>query len=639
MDLSRYLDIFISDSHEHLASAADLVPRLAEPTTTAATVRELFRHAHSIKGMSATMGYRHLTDVAHAAEELLSAFRSHRLRPDGTHVRLLLEAVACMERMVDGLQEGGHPEDELADAITERLRSSAAAHADDGGADPGVGDPGVGDPGVEPVGGLEPTKVDSGAGGWRLDLGLTVDGSLPLQSVSAVLARLGELGTVRHTAASTDYRSIDDRHAKLIVLLESTRERGELEAALSACPQVTSFALSPEPASMPGIATPAQGSGWVRVRARVIDDVIEYTRELLLEQNRLAALAESQIDDTTRSQLHKGRLLLRDLHARVIQLRLVPFETVAYRISRTVRELSAELDKPVRFDITGGEVQLDRVLLEALIDPLTHLIRNALDHGIESPEARKNAGKDPVGSIHVEVTQSGDRTVIVVADDGRGLDGPSLLESAVSRGFVSREQARELGEQDARMLITLPGFSTVDLPSAVSGRGVGMDVVRTQVEAFGGKIALQGEYGCGTSVELSLPSSRAIVNGLLVRCSGELYAVPVDAVECCLRVGPDDLRIEDGVTWVNDGDRRVPASRIDSGCETTGASPPASWALVARGRDGSVALLVDEVLGRRGLVVEPLDSALHASRVFGGAAVLRDGSVALLIDPRALNLE
>ncbi|MDX1390285.1 MAG: ATP-binding protein, partial [Acidobacteriota bacterium] len=343
-------------------------------------------------------------------------------------------------------------------------------------------------------------------------------------------------------------------------------------------------------------------------------------------------------DDATRSQLHKGRLLLRDLHARVIQLRLVPFETIAHRVSRTVRDLSVELGKPARLEIVGAEVQLDRALLESLIDPLTHLIRNALDHGIESAADRRLAGKNPEATIRLEVTQSGDRTAIAVTDDGRGLDGQTLLASAVRRGFLTPEQANEYAEEEAWMLITLPGFSTVERPSALSGRGVGMDVVRTQIEAQGGKLMLHSERGGWTRVEMSLPSSRAIVNGLLVRCAGELYAVPVEAIECALRVGAGDLCEENGVTWVGAADRRVLATHLDSRAATRPVADSAIWALVARGRGGPVALLVDEVLGRRGLVIEPLDPALGTSGIYSGAAVLRDGAVALLINPRAIRL-
>jgi len=628
MDLSRYLDIFITDSHDHLESAADLVPRLEEPGTTAETVRELFRHAHSIKGMSATMGYRHLTDVAHAAEELLSAFRAERLRPEASHVRLLLDAVACMERMVDSLEAGRQAEDELADAIAARLRTSATVEGE-GAA-----------PHAEPVGARVPDLAPRGApeievhgGAWRLDLRLAPGGSVAPSSVASLLQRLGELGELRYTTASADYRGTDDHEAKLIVLFESENDRTALHSALENAPEIASFSLTREPTVDRAPERSTQGSPWMRVRADLVDSVIESTMELMLEHDALEAEASTRLDDAGRARLHRSRLLLRDLHARTLELRLVPFETVAYRLSRTVRELSGSLGKPARFEMTGRDARLDRALLEALVDPLTHIIRNSLDHGLEPVAERKETGKDPSGTIRVAVEQRGDRTVIALSDDGRGLDAEGLVRSAVDRGFVSEEEADRLGEAGSMMLITLPGFSTVDRPGPVSGRGVGMDVVRTEIESLGGTLQLHSERGRGTRIELSVPSTRAVVQTLLVSSAGELYAVPVEAVAASARVDPASLVVTEGGMWMIDGDPRIPARALDG--TTPGPGGP-SWSLVFEGESGPVALLVDDVLGRRELLVEPLDAALQRLGAFTGAAVLRDGTVVLLLDAAAI---
>jgi two-component system chemotaxis sensor kinase CheA len=624
MDLSRYLDIFITDSHEHLASAADLVPRLEAPGSTTETVRELFRHAHSIKGMSATMGYQHLTDVAHAAEELLTAFRADRLRPEASHVRLLLEAVACMERMVDSLEAGNPPEDELADAVAARLRS--CANVDEAPAAPRAAHV----PTSAHDGDHEP-EVRGGA--WRLDLRLARGGSVASTNVASLLKRLGDLGVVRYTTASADYHATHDHEAKLIVLFETERNRSALQEALENAPEIASFSLTREPTVAPAPERSTHGSPWMRVRADLVDSVIESTMELMLEQDALAAVASNLLDDAGRARLQRARLLLRDLHTRTLELRLVPFETIAYRLSRTVRELAASLGKPARFEMTGRDVRLDRSLLEALVDPLTHLIRNSLDHGLEPPAERKESGKEASGTIRVAVEQRGDRTVITVSDDGRGLDAASLVRSAVDRGFVSEEEADRLGESGSLMLITLPGFSTVDRPGPVSGRGVGMDVVRTEIESLGGTLQLRSESGCGTRVELSVPSTRVVVQTLLLQSAGELYAVPVEAVSASARVDPANLVVTEAGVWMIDGDRRIPARALDGTPPRPGGP---SWSLVFEGEGGPVALLVDDVPGRRELLVEPLDAALQRLGAFNGAAVLRDGTVVLVLDPAAI---
>jgi two-component system chemotaxis sensor kinase CheA len=626
MDLSRYLDIFITDSHEHLASAADLVPRLEDPGSTAETVRELFRHAHSIKGMSATMGYAQLTDVAHAAEELLAAFRADRLRPDDAHVRLLLEAIACMERMIDSLEAGNRPEDDRASAIAARLRTSADA------------DPATPRGASEARHESEPAREghpepEVRGGAWRLDLRLAPGGAVAPANVASLLNRLGELGAVRYTTASADYHGTDDPVAKLIVLFETEHDRSALQEALESAPEIARFSLAREPTVAPAPERSTQSSPWTRVRADLVDHVIESTMELMLEHDALAAETSSLLDDAGHARLQRARVLLRDLHARTLELRLVPFETIAYRLSRTVRELGSSLGKPARFEMTGRDVRLDRSLLEALLDPLTHLIRNSLDHGLESPVARREAGKEASGTIRVAVEQRGDRTVIAVSDDGRGLDAAALVRSAVDRGFISEDDAERLGEIESLMLITLPGFSTVDRPGPVSGRGVGMDVARTEIESLGGTLQLASEPGRGTRVELSVPSTRAVVQTLLVRSAGELYAVPVEAVSASGRVDPDSLVTAETGLCMIDGPQRIPARALDGGAPRPGVP---SWSLVVEGEGGPVALLVDDVVGRRELLVEPLDAALQRLGAFNGAAVLRDGTVVLVLDPSGI---
>jgi two-component system chemotaxis sensor kinase CheA len=622
LDLSRYRGLFFDEAFAHVGAALDLTPRLADPDSDQ-VVREVFRHAHSLKGLAATMGFRSMNALAHAAEDLLAAIRSGEAPPGTQATGPLLDAFASIERMLEAAHRGEAPEDAGADALLPRLRSAAAE----------------GEPASEPSGPTErhrPPDDDSAREDreklWRVDLAVRNQGVVSLEGVSRLFRTLSSMGTLRHTSLPTATPDGGETVGRVRVLLSTSRDAQAIETLLGGLPEVRAFTVRPEPALSPSPTEASTDPTWIRVRADLLDRALEDALELVLEVQRLSAVSSPGEGGP---RFERGRLLLRDLYAKLLELRLVPFASIAHRITRAVHDLKRELGKQARLEIEGRDVRLDRSILEAVVDPLHHLARNALDHGIESPAERRELGKPAEGRLRIRLRRRRDRIDIIVEDDGRGIDPDQLRSAAVRQGLLSDRDAACLHEDEARMLATLPGLSTRLEADSVSGRGVGMDTARAQVEALGGKLRVASDPGRGTRIELSLPVSKAIVPALLFRSCGELYAVALERVERTVEL---DRNSADRIgRELPDPRCDVPLTRIENVLDGIRTDPSGGAAVVVSTVRGAWGIVADELVGRRELFVRPLDAALRRLPGFEGSALLDDGSVVLVIDPDGLD--
>jgi two-component system chemotaxis sensor kinase CheA len=627
VDLSKFLDLFVAESREHLAAADALVRALGEGSGEAGALQELFRHVHSLKGMAASMGYPSLASLAHAAEDLMDAVRSGERHATPFLSVVLLDALSCMEEMVDAAEAKAPVEHPRAEPLEASLRAAIR------GDEPTAPSPARGAAGV-PASGSAP--VEAALPAWRVDLKLVQDPSLPAVGAAAVLGRLAKIGRIQRSDPPMAALRTGRFDGKLSAVLSTSLSPTALAREVARIDEVESFQLLPATFEAPAPAGPKAPASWVRVRADLLDALVEETLELMLEQGRLSASVDSGRLDEARPRTARCQLHVRKLYGDLMELRLVPFETVAHRLLRGVGDLSRSLGKQARFEITGREVRIDRSLLDGLVDPLLHLIRNALDHGIEPPAERASAGKPPEGSVCLHLTRERDRVRIVVEDDGRGLVPQALRKAAVARGLLSAAEVERLTDSEALLLTTLPGFSTAKSVGAVSGRGVGMDVVRTAVESFGGRLVLDSSPGRGTRVVLSLPMAAAVIHALMVRSAGQVYAVPVSSLERTARVDEESIVRRDGKSTLPTPEGVLELFYLDErlglGQERPKATAPRS-ALVYPAGGRTVGLVVDEVLGRREILVKPLLPPLDVLRAYEGAALLQDGSVALVLDP------
>jgi two-component system chemotaxis sensor kinase CheA len=413
----------------------------------------------------------------------------------------------------------------------------------------------------------------------------------------------------------------------------------ELEAAPAATPEPPA---APEPAAAAGpepdrpAAAPRKAAATVRVDAERLDQLMHSMGELVVHRTLVESLA-AQADVPGLSQaMQELTRSSQALQAMVMQVRMIPVDAVFMRFPRLVRDLSGKLGKDVELELVGKETELDRTVVEALGDPLVHLIRNALDHGLEPPADREAAGKPAAGTLEISARHAGGNVVIEVRDDGRGIDPVKVGTRAVERGLIAAEAAATLDVKGAAELLFQPGFSTAEVASDISGRGVGMDAVRTMIRELGGEVTLTSEPGQGTTAQIRLPLTLAIVAALLVEAGGQPYAIPLDRVERTLRLADQTVRSVAGRRMLVLRDGVLP---VLDGASALGGAPAADadHAVIVRGQDRRLALAVTRLVGQRELVTRPLPAAVADSAAVSGGAVLSDGRIALIVDCDAVD--
>lgn len=634
MDLSSYLDLFIAEAREHIGAASDLAGSVDERVTGQDRLRELFRHVHSVKGMAASMGFGAMSALAHDAESLMDLVRQGRLAPAPSTRRVLSDALACLDRMVDKA-ESKQPVDDgdrapLQEKLRGLLRGMGAAAPEDAAPDPGGS--------ARPV---DAKTASAPAGCVKLAMIVRRDRAFPSVRAAVVLGHVGRLGRLTRIDPPMAALRTGRFDGRLQVTLISELPLRTLAAKIAALDDVDNFTLVPAVAP-PEKPAPVAGKASLRVRADRLDSLIEDVLELMSSLGRIdSGLAAHGSGSAPAREAGAARRLARRAYDGLVEMRLVPFEVATHRLKRAADELTRKLGKSVALTVEGEDVRLDRSLLERLIDPLLHMVRNAVDHGIEPPEARKAARKPAEGRLLVRVERQAAHLTIVVADDGAGLDPRRLKQVAIERGLLTPLEAVRMEDAEALHLITVPGFSTVEETTEISGRGVGMDVVKNAVEAIGGRLRIEATPGRGTRFSLALPPTVALVQSYVVRASGISFAVPLAALTRMAPMDDQGTAWRDGRRYWNLGSDEVPVWALRDVLSLTGPTPTVGHglALIAEsGRGTTVGIEVDEVVGRRELVVRPLPPPLTGLRGYSGAAVLDDGSIVLVLDPANLPL-
>ncbi len=640
MDTSQFLELFITESREHLEHQGTLLAQAARQPLTADEINELFRHAHSIKGMAQSMGFRQVSALAHAMEDVLHGWRDGGGAPAADLVALLVRANDRLAEQIDALAAKA-PEPDAADLVG-ALR--LAAPVEDGAAAPPA-------PAAMPDGEPAAAEPPPGAGrpadeGTRLRFEVALQPATPLPAARAavVVGRLKDHGRILEVTPDPAGQPPGRYPTTFRVVMTTRIQPARLIALVLNLPEVGSCrALSAGPADDAGrgeaeAGTRQEAIGTIRVATERMDHLLDGIGELLLDRERLKRALEPDPGSAPAEFLEALGRTIESLRIEVMTMRLLPFASIAPRLTRTLRDLSQRLGKEVELDLRGGEIVLDRSILEDLMEPLQHILRNSIDHGIEERDARLAAGKPPAGMITIELTRRDDRVCLAVADDGRGIDPVALRRVAARRRFLSAEAAERLTDEEALMLITLPGFSTAARTTDISGRGVGMDVVRMRIQKLGGRLTIRSTTGAGTRLEMDLPPAVTVTRAFLCRSAGEVYAVPVGAVQATLEVRRDRLQASQGEQVVRRDDDLItvlPLGGILAG-DPSPLFPAAFPAFLYRLGERAYALAVDEILGEEEIVIKPLRHPLELLPQYAGAAILNDGRIALILDPANL---
>lgn len=661
MDNREYGQLFLTESREHVAAVNQALLQLERDATgpdAAAAVGAVFRSVHTIKGMAATMGYGVVADLAHELETVLDRIRRGEQGIDVAIMDTLFRSTDVLEQAVEAAVAGREGDVAAAAAnLVAALRAATAASLayNTATSSPNVASPDRGD---------------------LVRIRLRPDA--PLRGVRAflIVQSLAKLGTVTSTTPPLEALQRDEFEAEFFVRLVTSQSSAEIERIVRAAGDVEAvqvgdvapavWSTSPTPAwgtaaigmtpahDMAAMTlTPAHGipsaSGEtrsdggrarsVRIDVRRLDALMNLIGELVIARGRLSQLAGEMGSLALEETVMQSSRLITELRDEITASRMVPVSQVFDRFPRVVRDASKAVGKPVEFVVEGKDIELDRSMLDEIADSLVHLLRNAVDHGIEGPEMRAAAGKPKTGRLVLSAVRDRSAVVIKVSDDGKGIDRERVLERAKRDGLVDPAK-NDLTEDELLRLLARPGFSTAEKVTGLSGRGVGVDAVYTKVRALGGAMDIRSAPGQGTTVLIRLPLTLAIMRALLARVGGETYAIPLAHVSETVELVPDVLRTVKGREVLLARDEVLPLLRLRSLVGLPPYEPPTEIDLehvvVIDLGDRRAGLVIDELTGQEEIVVKQYDAVRDGPPFFGGATLLGDGRPSLIVDVSSL---
>jgi two-component system chemotaxis sensor kinase CheA len=621
MDLSKYAALFLAESREHLNACNGSLLEWERAPSAVEPVDRLFRAIHTIKGMAATMGYAAVAQLAHSAENLLDAVRRERVTATPAVFQLLFRAVDALGGAVEGVAAGSEAEADM--GLISELDAAAV----------GIGSPAAAPktPPLAPAAEAKPSRRASDAPRSRpVQVTIRPDAVMRGARAALVIRRAEGLGAVSGLRPAVAQLERDEFDGRFFFRLHTKLPDAEIAAALGTVGEVEAVQLLEAAAESGG------RSRQIRVDLRRLDALMKHVGELVVAKNRLTALSGEAGDPTLVELSERIARLVGAMQTEVLAARMTPVGEVFERFPRLARDLSLELGKRIRFDMEGEEIELDRSILDEIGEPLLHLIRNAADHGIESPEQRALAGKPAEGRILLSAIRERNTVALRVVDDGRGIDRERILAKARREGLATGDVDTLTDDLLVRVLAR-PGFSTATSVSGVSGRGVGVDVAMTRVRALGGTLEVRSELGRGSTFLIRVPLTLAIVRALLAEAGGERYAVPLAYVAETVEF---DRR---AVTSVRDREALVVRDQViptihlrDLVSAPSHGQPVRQPTVILEVGERRTALVVDALLGQHDIVVEPFDAPRGMPPFVGGATILADGKPALILDAAAL---
>jgi two-component system, chemotaxis family, sensor kinase CheA len=666
MDVSEYLPMFLAEGREHLQELNLALVQIEQDPSNGETINQIFRVAHTLKGMSATMGFTGMAALTHEMESVMEGMRSG---PDGlvsTALDTLFKCLDTLEGMVDEIEEGGEETSDVGPlvAVLSGLLSKtgeAAVHTEDAGGPSG-----------------EVVAARAAAGLPVLHFSVTLADDVDMPGVRAYLAvrAAEEHGDIVHCDPAYDVvergeidgttidiwlaTAADDQQiassvrgvegvadCKVEAPGKGPGETAVVEVVAEPTPVLRVVADAPAPgdaAAADGAPGDAAGthpgkarSQTVRIEADRLDLLMHMMGEMVVQRTRVEAVAAESASTEMQAAVNDLSRVSQSLQQLVMQVRMVPVESVLMRFPRMVRDIAGKLGKQVHLEIAGAETELDRTVVEALGDPLVHLVRNAMDHGLETPEERVAGGKEPTGTLTIAAEHAGGEVLIHVSDDGRGVDPAKVGAIAASRGMLAPELVDSLSVAAAIELLFAPGFSTTAVATDLSGRGVGMDAVRTMVRNLGGDCSLVSTLGAGSRATIRLPLSLAILPALLVSAAGAPYALPLDRVEETIRLSNYTVRSVAGSRAIVLRDSLLQLVDLGAALGGSAIDPTRADAVVVRSGGDRFGLLVDDLIGQKELVTRPLPRLVEVdSALVSGGAILGDGTIALILNLESL---
>jgi two-component system chemotaxis sensor kinase CheA len=618
MDLSQYSEIFLAESKEHLGAINGHLLEWELNREATEPISAIFRAMHTVKGMAATMGYQVVADLAHRSENLLDAIRAGEETPSDDIVELLFSVADALEKAIDATVAGRDAEADISGLLA-ALDEAAGAHRPDA---------------EEATEVTRPSHVSvpapSGPGCW---VNVTLDPDCALKGARAMVIlnrmhAIGEVHAVQPAAAMLEADSFDGWFGFRI---ETSVGEDTIEREVRAAGDIEDVSVGTTIAAPKADAGAGGRAKHIRVDLRRLDALMDNIGELVTARDRLTKLARTRTDSELDDVSAKVSTLTGTLQSEIVQARMTPVWQVFDRFPRMVRDLARQLGKQIDFVVEGKDIELDRAILDEIGDPLVHLLRNAADHGVETPEVRQKAGKPPRARIVLSALAQRATVAIRVSDDGCGIDRAKILKAAKQVGLAD-EDVEVLSDEMLMRVLSRPGFSTAGAVTDVSGRGVGIDVVATQLRALGGGLEVRSEHGKGTTFTLRLPVTLAIVRALTAKVGEERYVMPITHVAETLDLEPSaitELEGQDGMTIRDD---IIPLVHLRDIVKVSGDPPSRRPVIVLQIGERRAGLVVDALAGQQEIVVKSFDPPRGTLPIFSGATLLGDGEPALILD-------
>ncbi|WMC92996.1 chemotaxis protein CheA [Kineothrix sp. MB12-C1] len=696
MDVSQYLEIFLDETKEHLQSLNTEILNLEQEPDNANTINEIFRAAHSLKGMAGTMGYKRMQALTHDMENVFSEVRNGTIKVKGNMIDILFRCLDALEEYLNAIQETGdegtNDNEPLIKLLNEVLDSKGSESAPVAKAAEAVAIPAE-DVKVEkwqdiafddtqkrvlkeaarqnkhvygitvkvqetcilkaaraflvfkaleelgeiivstpPVQDIEDEKFD-------LDFSLIFISDSPLDKVLNAVKHVSEIEKVQGADIDKErFLSISDIESEdtgsVVSDQNTSLEQVQTERQLQQTGTATKAAEKKTQASKPMV------NRTVRVDIEKLDVLMNLVSELIIAKNSLVSVSggESAKSNGFNEQIEYLESVTTNLHESVMKVRMVPIESVVNKFPRMIRDLSKKLDKQMELYMTGEETELDRTVVDEIGDPLMHLLRNAADHGLESAQVRKEKGKPKVGSIFLDAYQDGNNVIIEVRDDGAGINTEAVKAKAISRGIITVDQGENMSDQEIVNLLFHAGFSTADVVSDVSGRGVGLDVVKSKIEALSGEVEVKSKIGEGSIWTIRLPLTLAIIQALMVDVGGEKYAVSLGSIQTIEDISPSEIKTVQNKEVIHLRGVVIPLIRLSGVLDIESKKDPEDNMTVVIVKKGSrlAGLVVDELMGQQEIVIKSLGRYITKCKIISGATILGDGEVALILDTNAL---
>lgn len=706
MDVSQYLEIFIDETSEHLQNLSDCIMELEKDPENMDTINEIFRAAHSLKGMAGTMGFKRMQRLTHDMENVFQEVRSEKVKVTSSMIDLLFKCLDAIEGYLDNVKASSDEGTEDNELIIKELNDFIAAE-DGAAAAPAQAEPKKEEAPAQTAGGddkkyfefglseSEKDKIKQAEEGGAHIYGMTIyiqkECLLKAARAFLVFKAVEEFGEILvYNPSSQDiedekfdcdfsiFIASDEPYEKIAEAAKSVseidkvvgeevkyetlaakQEKAEADAAAAeksqdAPAEAASAQEQPQAqAAKPAAKTQSSGNKkqtvakpvtnrTVRVDIEKLDALMNQVSELIIAKNSLVSISSTDSGDFQNQSFHEQieylERITTNLHESVMKVRMVPIESVVAKFPRMIRDLSRKLDKKMELYMTGEDTELDRTVVDQIGDPLQHLLRNSADHGLEDNATRIAKGKPEVGSIFLNAFQEGNNVIIQVGDDGNGIDVEAVRNKAIERGVITEEQAETMSQKEIINLLFLPSFSMAKKITDISGRGVGLDVVKSNIEALGGDVEVKTELGVGTTFTVRLPLTLAIIQALMVEIRDEKYAIALGSISNIEDIPVKDIKYVEAQEVIHLRGKVIPLIRMDQvlDIEPKEEEPESLTVVIVQKGENLAGLVVDNLIGQQEIVIKSLGKYINNNKIISGATILGDGEVALILDVNVL---